>query len=579
MSLLDLKYAQLLAEVRAMRAAATGRPYRVVVLSNLGVGALPPALEWALLADGVNAEVRLGEFDNFVQEAEAVGEADAVILFWDLANLTEGLPALADGLSAERLAAIAEGVGAAMNRTLDSLARVPLVLMNRLTALPFERDALVPGPLGRLAEALNERLAARPDRNLVLVDLDKVYAATGLDDALDFRQFHAAKSFHTVPFVKRWVLHVMPALRSATGRAKKLLAVDLDNTLWRGILGEDGEDGLQMDELTPEGSAFREAQRILKGWRQEGVLLAVVSKNNPEDVESVLARHPAMELRDEDFVAKQVGWGEKAASLQALAADLNLGLDSFVFLDDSPFELARIAEALPQVTCLQVPERVSGYPAMLRAAHGLFFNLSCSEEDLSRTELYRADATRKSEAGAYASLDEYLASLELKVAVEEGERVGAPRAAQMSQKTNQFNLTTRRYTEADIARFVADPDVVVATFAVSDRFGDYGVTGLVIARLDRATSSAHLDTLLMSCRVLGRKVETAVMNWLAGRLAREGAVALTGEYLPTLKNAQVADLFDRLGFERLDEEAGARRYRIDLTGYAAPDAPSIEIAA
>ena len=378
-----------------MRAHAAGRPYRVVVLSNVTLGALTAVLEWALLTEGVNVEVRLGEFDNFVQETEALSDADAVILFWDLANLTEGLPALADGLGVERLAAIAEGVGTAVDRTLDSLARIPLVLMNRFTALPFERDTLVPGALGRLAEALDTGLAARTDRNLVLVDLDKVYAATGLGEALDFRQFHAAKSFHTLPFLKRWVLHVLPALRSATGRAKKLLAVDLDNTLWRGILGEDGEDGLQMDELTPEGAAFQEAQRILKGWRQDGVLLAIVSKNNPEDVDAVLARHPAMALRDEDFVAKQVGWGEKAASLQALAADLSLGLDSFVFLDDSPFELARIAEVLPEVTCLQVPEQASDYPAMLRAAHGLFFNLSRSEEDLSRTEMYRADATRK----------------------------------------------------------------------------------------------------------------------------------------------------------------------------------------
>jgi FkbH-like protein len=163
--------------------------------------------------------------------------------------------------------------------------------------------------------------------------------------------------------------------------------------------------------------------------------------------------------------------------------------------------------------------------------------------------------------------------------VEEGARIGVPRAAQMTQKTNQFNLTTRRYTEADLARFAADPDVVVATFAVSDRFGDYGVTGLVIASIDRAAGAAHLDTFLMSCRVLGRKVETAVMNWLAERLARERATSLTGEYLPTAKNAQVADLLDRLGFERVSSGDDGHRYRLDLAAYAVQDAPSIEIAA
>jgi FkbH-like protein len=189
--------------------------------------------------------------------------------------------------------------------------------------------------------------------------------------------------------------------------------------------------------------------------------------------------------------------------------------------------------------------------------------------------MYRTDAARKGAETQYASLDDYLASLELKIVVEEGARIGVPRAAQMTQKTNQFNLTTRRYTEADIARFAGDPDKVAAAFSVSDRFGDYGVTGLVIAAIDRKTATAHLDTFLMSCRVLGRRIENAVMNWLTERLRQEGLSALTGEYLPTAKNAQVADLLDRMGFE---PHAGALR-RLDLRACKPHALPNIEIAA
>jgi FkbH-like protein len=575
MKLLDLKYAQILAEARAMRASVEGRPYRIAILTNLTVAPLSGILEWTLLNEGVAVEVRLTEFDNIVQDAESLTDVDAAVVFWDIANLAEGLPTLADLYDQARLDEMAQGFAAAIDRALDSLAKAPLVLMNSFSALPFERDSIVPGGLGRLANALNGRLKARTDANLLVVDIDKVYAAAGLDQSLDFRQFQTAKTLHTVAFLKRWSLHVLPAFRSATGRARKLLAVDCDNTLWRGVIGEDGENGVQMDDLTADGAAFQEVQRILKAWRREGVLLAIVSKNNPEDVDHMLADHPAMQLRDEDFVAKKVGWGEKVEGLRALAEDLNLGLDSFVFLDDSPFELQRVAEALPQVARLQVPERASDYPAMLRAAHGLFFNLSRSTEDLQRTEMYRTDAARKRTETQYASLDDYLASLDLKILVEEGGRIGAPRAAQMTQKTNQFNLTTRRYTEADIARFASDPDQLAATFSVSDRFGDYGVTGLVIAAIDRKTASAHLDTFLMSCRVLGRRIENAVMNWLTDRLRREGLSSLTGEYLPTAKNAQVADLLERMGFERRD----GGLWRLDLAACKPHDLPNIEIAA
>src|ERR1019366_3487954 len=221
MKLLELKYAQILAEARSMRASVEGRPYRIAILTNLTVAPLSGILEWALLNERVAVEVRLTEFDNIVQEAETLTDVDAAIVFWDAANLTEDLPALADVYEAGRLAEITDGAAAAIDRTLDSLARVPLVLMNTFSALPFERNAPVPGGLGRLCAALNTRLRDRTDANLLLVDLDKIYAATGLDAALDFRQFQSAKTLHTVSFLKHWGLHVLPAFRSATGRARK----------------------------------------------------------------------------------------------------------------------------------------------------------------------------------------------------------------------------------------------------------------------------------------------------------------------------------------------------------------------
>jgi FkbH-like protein len=578
-NLLEMKYAQILAEARAMRSSVEGPPYRITILSNLVLTPLTGVLQWALLSEGIRAEITVGEFDNIVQEAERLADADAVLVFWDAANLSTDLPALADLCDAQRLNELADAFASSLDRVLDGLSAVPLVLMNRFSALPFERDSLRPRGLGLIAQKLNKHLDARSDRNLLRVDMDKIYALTGLDEALDFRQFHSAKTFHTVAFLKRWVLHVLPALRAASGHARKLLAVDCDNTLWRGILGEDGDDGIQMDDLSPDGASFKEAQQIIRGWRREGILLAIVSKNNPDDVGHVLASHPSMQLRDEDFVAKKVGWGEKIVGLRELADELCLGLDSFVFLDDSAFELERVAEALPQVATLKVPEHIADYPAMLREARGLFFMLSQTDEDRTRTEMYRAEAARRTTEATHATLDDYLASLELKIAIEEGARVSLARAAQLTQKTNQFNLTTRRYTEGDIQRLIHDPNAIVATFSVSDRFGDYGVTAVTIAKIDRHAGVAHLDTFLMSCRVLGRKIETAIMNWLTARLRAEAICELKGEYVRTAKNEQVSDLLPRLGFTTDEGGAAPSQFSLDLRTHEAYPVPNIEVAA
>ena len=324
-------------------------------------------------------------------------------------------------------------------------------------------------------------------------------------------------------------------------------------------------ENVRLDDSSRDGPFFREVQYLLKSLKSEGILLAIASKNNPDDVRAMLQDHPDMPLREEDFVVLEVGWHEKIESLRRVAQTLNLGLDSLVFLDDSPFELERIRTSLPEVTCVQVPEKISDYPRVLRDSLGLFFNLSKSEEDFRRTQMYREDIVRKEAIAQFKSQDEYLASLSVTVEFAEGKSVNLARAAQMSQKTNQFNLTTKRYTETDLARLVLEPNMRVATFSVSDRFGDYGITGLLIIQLDPESRSASLDTFLMSCRVLGRKVENKVMAWLAERLFETGLTKLYGEYLPTKKNALVADLLDRLGFARVSKVEDRALYALELT--------------
>jgi FkbH-like protein len=575
----SLKYAEILAQNRALGASlGASKVYRIAILSNIVVAQAREFLEFSLRRHGIHAQVTLGEYDNLVQDAARFGDVDAVVVFWEVANLIDGLHAKADFLPADEVEAIAARVESEIGLVLDSLRQVPLVLFNRFSSLIFCRDELRESVFSRLGRRLDNRLTQNLPGHVLAVDVDKIMAAVGLDAVADQRQYQTSRALYSTGFLRAYAEHVGPAFLAATGRVRKVLVVDCDNTLWGGILGEDGEDGIRMGDDTREGKVFREVQQVLKGLRAGGVLLAACSKNNAEDVARVFANHPDMVLRTEDFVAQRINWQDKASNLKALAEELNLGLDSFVFLDDSAFELGLVAGELPQVRCVQVPATLSDYPAAVRRLRREFFMLSASAEDHRKTDMYREEAERRQEAARFASVEDYLRSLGLRVTVSWGSAVPVARAAQMSQKTNQFNLTTRRYTESDVARMVQDPDFIVATWAVSDRCGDYGVTSLVIVRRVPGTGAAMLDTWLMSCRVLGRKIELAIADHLMGELAARSITHLHGEYLPMQKNGQVADFLDALGFRRLaDEDGPGKRYALTLGDYQPNGIDYIEV--
>jgi FkbH-like protein len=322
-----------------------------------------------------------------------------------------------------------------------------------------------------------------------------------------------------------------------------------------------------MGDDTRDGAPFADAQRAVLELRKRGVLLGLCSKNNAADVDAVLESHPDMLLRDTDFAIKRVNWQDKATNLRSIAEELNIGLDALVFVDDSEFELNLVRDQLPQVQVLQVPRELHRYPALLREAHALFFNLSTSAEDTAKTEMYRQEASRRAAAQKFANLDEYLASLDLRIGIRVGDRAQVPRIAQMTQKTNQFNLTTQRYTEADIARMLDDSASLVASFTVSDRFGDYGVTGLAIVAVGATSGEATLDTLLMSCRVLGRNVERAFFDQLIALLRGRGVHTLNARWLRSAKNALVENLCESLGFTVTQVEADGKRYTLQLSAH------------
>ncbi len=351
------------------------------------------------------------------------------------------------------------------------------------------------------------------------------------------------------------------ALSTAFGSRKKIIALDLDNTLWGGVIGEDGVEGIELSDHK-EGQRYFDFQRQLLEMKKRGILLAVNSKNNLEDAEAAIQGHPAMLLRDDDFVSRKINWENKAANLKAMEHELNLTEGGFVFIDDNPVERETVKGECPDAL---VPTFPNDTAELLPFAEELWFDscrpLRVLEEDLKKTQMYRAEANRKKEMSNSLNLDDYIAKLEMTADIHRMRPEELERVTQLCSKTNQFNLTTRRYTQAEIKEIAEDPDAAVYVVYSADKYGDSGLISVVI--LKKVDAGLKIDSFLMSCRVMGRKLENVIMNELAAAYA----CGLIGEYIPTAKNAPVEKLYDRLGFRLVTDHDGHKIYELDASGY------------
>ena len=344
---------------------------------------------------------------------------------------------------------------------------------------------------------------------------------------------------------------------------KKCLVLDLDNTLWGGVLGEDGVDGIKLGGDYP-GKAFSYWQKSLLQLAHNGVILAVCSKNNERDVEEAWDKNPHMVLKREHFSALRINWRDKATNLRELAEELNIGLDSMVFLDDNPSERELVKQLLPEVTVPDFPDKpYQLMPFFKRLVETYFRIYQVTAEDRAKTDQYRANAMRQAEMGRFADMESYLYSLDMQLEIIPADEHNIPRIAQMTQKTNQFNLTTRRYTEADVKQRL-DDGWRIYCMSVSDRFGDNGITGTIFLKpVDDTTVS--IDTLLLSCRILGKGIEEAFFKTVFNLMRLDGYRHVTAEYLPTAKNSQTADFYDRMGLICTStDEDGAKHYEMKL---------------
>lgn len=420
------------------------------------------------------------------------------------------------------------------------------------------------GSVSAIVRELNGRLAARAGTAVRFVDTERLAAVVGLARWLDPRCWYRLRQPFSVDAVPWLATAVAEAVAVDSGVTRRCVVVDLDNTLWGGVVGQDGFDGVVVGS-GPDGEAYADFQRFLRGLLARGVILAVCSKNDPGLAEQAIDRVPGMVLGRSDFAAVSSGWEPKSSQLAVLARRLRLGLDAMVFVDDEAAECAEVAAALPGIAVVHLAGRPSGFPSAVASVPGLAGG--SSDADGARARSYAAlSQAHEYRARHPGSLDEHLRWLEMTASVTDVDPATLPRAAELIAKTNQFNLTTRRRTQAQLAGMLADESTFAACLRLSDRFADHGIVGVVLARADGA--DADIDTLLLSCRVIGRTAERNLVAAAARWASSRGARRLIGRYVPTERNAVVRDLYAELGFrlrDGQDEQDGARSYEYDLT--------------
>ena len=340
--------------------------------------------------------------------------------------------------------------------------------------------------------------------------------------------------------------------------------LDLDNTVWGGVIGDDGLDGINLAQGDATGEAHLSVQQMALALRGHGVVLAVSSKNTDEIARRPFREHPEMLLREEHIAVFQANWSDKATNIRAIADALSLGLESLVFLDDNPAERALVRRELPQVAVPELPEDPAWFATTLAAA-GYFEAVRFLDEDRARADMYSSNARRMALQSSATDMDSYLESMEMEITFAPFDSVGRARISQLINKSNQFNLTTRRYSEADVAAVQADPEAFTLQVRLSDKFGDNGMISVVICRQDEG-GDWRVDTWLMSCRVLGRRVEAMVLREILTHAQSAGASHIIGEYFPTERNALVVDHYEKLGFRLLTrQDGGASRWEIPVT--------------
>jgi FkbH-like protein len=553
---------------------------RLSILASSTVDHLVPAIRVAGLRRKLLIDVYAGPYAQYRQQlldsASALHQFRPQIVLFSLTAR--------EAIANVPLTATTAEVDTAIDRTVDDLRVLWRRVRETLNATAIQQsflnfsepvfgsyDRLVSGSPAQVIERLNDRLSdAVAAERILFLDVARASERDGLDVWFDVTRWLQGK-LEIAPQVAPVYGELVARLIAAeNGLSKKCLVLDLDNTLWSGVIGDDGLEGIVIGEGSGLGEAHLAFQRYVKRLKERGVILAVCSKNDAATAEAVFYNHPEMLLKRSDIAAFVANWDDKAANLKRVAEQLNIGIDSVVFVDDNPAERARIRQSLPMVEVPELPSDAAQYVRCLADA-GYFEAIAFTNDDQQRSEQYAASVPRQVFLESSESLDDFLRGLDMSVAFGPIRAVDLARVGQLINKTNQFNLTTRRHSLQDIERFTASDQCMTLQYRFVDRFGDSGLVSAMLLRpYAEEIGVLEIDTWVMSCRVFGRQLEWEAMNIAVETARRRGTRAFRADYIPTAKNTLVRELYQTLGFTRVQgiaSAAGAAHWLLELSDY------------
>ncbi len=569
---LELDYFRLTAKLRSLDFSRCRETVRLALIGDAATQQLASLLTVLFAEQGVRLEVWEGPFD--ATELQAYDPNSELYRFAPdfiaIMNVTQALRTRYYNRTCPG-AQFLENEFRRITSIWDALrahASAPIIQSN--FALPIERmfgnfDHKIPDSLYPVVSALNLRIAesVRTQNQVFVNDVEAIASLVGRRGWYDNRFWNMYKSFCALEHLPLVAQNIVDVTLSIRGRAVKCVVLDLDNTLWGGVIGDDGVDGIALS-AHGDGESFHEFQSFLLELQKRGILLAVCSKNSLENALKPFQEHSEMVLRREHITVFMANWEDKAENIRRIREKLNIGFDSMVFLDDNPFERNLVRSLLPDVIVPELPEEPAEYVRAICELN-LFETSSFSAEDSLRTELYRQKAEGEEMQAAFSSVEDYLRSLEMEITVGRFESKRIPRIAQLLQRSNQFNLTTRRRSEAECEELMQNPACYPIFAELKDRLGNHGLISIVVAW--PREQELFLSDWLMSCRVLTRGVEQFLMNHIVEYAARCGKKYVVGEYRPTAKNAMVKNFYEQFGFESSPGDADATRWRLVVARY------------
>ncbi|WP_267361260.1 MULTISPECIES: HAD-IIIC family phosphatase [unclassified Methylobacterium] len=530
-------------------------PFRLALLGTGTTDLVIPALMASAIRHGIALNAASGSYDQALQDALDPASTvnamkpDGVLIALDHRSLPISITPGNSDKAAETVEnclqlyrTICTAIKSHSNALciLQTIPRRPEQLLGSL-------DRSVAGTLGWILDRLNAALIelSRDDGN-ILFDVEHLAATVGTSNWFSDQEWNVAKLPFSYSFIPLYADRVGSIIGAIRGKSRKCLVLDLDNTVWGGVIGDDGMAGINIRQGDATGEAHLVLQQTAVDLHKRGILLAVSSKNTDEVAREPFRNHPEMLLREKHLVAFQANWNDKASNIAAIAQELNIGLDSLVFVDDNPVERDQIRRALPSVLVPELTEDPAGYARTLIASN-CFEAISFNEDDKKRSDSYKDNAKRLDLMSKSINMDEYLQTLQMEILFSPFDKIGRSRVAQLINKSNQYNLTTRRYTEAEVQKAEEDPQVYTLQVRLQDKFGDNGMISVVICRPAGETVWV-IDTWLMSCRVLGRKVEHMVLREMLIQAKASGVTKLVGEWIPSGRNDMVKDHYPKLGF-------------------------------